>query len=71
MDDLVRVAVVENEPEAELAVSLLRNEGIHAMWRTTDAAAAGLGAGTGGSGMGPLAILVRAGDAERAHELLA
>jgi hypothetical protein len=69
MDDLVRVAIVDTEPEAELAVSMLRNEGIRAMWRTTDAAAAGLGAGTS-SAMGPLAILVRAADADRAHELL-
>lgn len=71
MDDLVRVAIVDNEPEADLAVSLLRSEGIRAMWRTTDAAAAGLGAGTSGSMMGPLEILVLAGDAERARELLA
>jgi hypothetical protein len=70
MDDLVRVAIVDNEPEADLTVSLLGNEGIRAMWRTTNAAAGGLGAGTS-STMGPLEILVRAEDAERAHELLA
>jgi hypothetical protein len=70
MDDLMRVTIVDNEPEADLAVSLLRNEGIRAMWRTTDAAAAGLGAGTS-SAMGPVEILVRAEDAERARELLA
>jgi hypothetical protein len=70
MDELVRVAVVDNEPEADLAVSLLGSEGIRAMWRATNAAAAGLGAGTS-SAMGPLEILVRAEDAERAVELLA
>jgi hypothetical protein len=69
MEDLVRVAVVDNEPEAELTVSMLRNEGIRAMWRTTDAAAAGLGGGTS-SGIGPLAILVLPDDAERARELV-
>jgi Putative prokaryotic signal transducing protein len=70
MADLVRVAVVDNEPEAELAVSVLAGEDIRAMWRTTNAAAAGLGAGTG-SALGPLEILVWAEDAERARELLA
>jgi Putative prokaryotic signal transducing protein len=70
MADLVRVAMVDNEPEAELAVSVLAGEDIRAMWRTTNAAAAGLGAGTG-SALGPLEILVRPEDAERARELLA
>jgi hypothetical protein len=69
MDDLVGVAIVANEPEAELAVSVLRNEGIDAMWRTTDVAAGGLG--PSGGAMGPVEILVRAADEERARELLA
>ena len=70
MEELVRVTVVDNEPEADLTVSMLGNEGIRAMWRPTTAAAAGLGAGTSGM-MGPLEILVRSEDAERARELLA
>ena len=58
MDDLTRVAVVETEPEANLAVSLLRNEGIRAMWRMTDIGAGALGVwwrrhgADGGSGRG-------------------
>lgn len=70
MDDLTRVAVVETEPEASLAVSLLRNEGIRAMWRMTDIGAGALGVGGGGA-MGPMEILVVEKDAQRARELLA
>jgi hypothetical protein len=71
MDDLTRVAVVDNEMAAELAVSLLRMEGIHAMWRKTDVASAVWGVGiTEGVG-GPVEILVLAKDAPRSQELLA
>ena len=65
MDDLVRVAIVDNEPTAQTAVSLLETEGIRAMWRKTDVAAA-FGVGS----MGPIEILVLTNDAQRAHELL-
>lgn len=71
VDDLVRVALVDTEPEAELAVSQLRLEGIQAMWKQTNLGASWvLGAGTGGGIMGPLAILVDPEDAERAREIL-
>jgi len=72
MDDLVRVGLVDTEPEADLAVSRLGLEGIPAMWRQTNLRASWpLGVGTSGGGiMGPLAILVHPDDAERAHELL-
>jgi len=69
VDDLTRVATVTNEPAAEVAVSLLKTEGIRAMWRKTDIAVAGLGGPTGGGG--PIDILVLARDAPRARELLA
>jgi hypothetical protein len=69
VDDLTRVAIVENEPAAELAVSLLETEGIWAMWRKTDIASAvwGLSLAVGG----PVEILVLAEDVPRARELLA
>jgi hypothetical protein len=70
VDDLIRVAVVENEPAAELAVSMLAMEGVRAMWRKTDIGAAVWGVGpTDGVG-GPIEILVQASDAPRAHDLL-
>jgi len=69
LDALTRVAIVENEPAAELAVSLLETEGIWAMWRKTDIASAtwGLSLAVGG----PVEILVLAEDVPRAQELLA
>jgi hypothetical protein len=71
VDDLVRVAVVDTEAEAELAVSQLRLEGIQAMWKQTNlGASCVLGSGTGGGIMGPLAILVDPENAERAREIL-
>jgi hypothetical protein len=71
VDDLVRVALVDTEPEAELAVSQLGLEGIPAMWKQTNLGASWiLGAGSGGGIMGPLAILVDSENAERARELL-
>jgi len=70
--DLVRVALVDTEPEAELAVSQLLLEGIAAMWKQTNLGASWvLGAGAGGGIVGPLAILVDPENAERAQELLA
>lgn len=70
MADLIRVSIVENEPVAELAVAMLANEGIRAMWRKTDIGAAVWGVGpTDGVG-GPIEILVLPGDVKRARELL-
>ena len=70
MVDLVRVAVVGNEPEAELTVSFLGTEGIRAMWRGTSLGAMG-GVAVAGAVAGPIEVLVRPEDAERASELLA
>ena len=71
VDDLTRVAIVENEPAAELAVSLLETEGIWAMWRKTDIASAAWGLSPAGGVGGPIEILVLAKDVPRAQELLA
>ena len=71
VDDLIRVAVVDSQPEAELAVSMLELEGIQAMWRKPDNISVVLGAAAFGGIGGPVEILVLARDAERAHELLA
>jgi hypothetical protein len=68
--DLVPVATVENEPEAELAVGLLRTEGIAAMWQRTAFSAAGAGLGSAGGISGPYAVLVHPQDAGRARALL-
>ncbi|MBC7461133.1 MAG: DUF2007 domain-containing protein [Thermoleophilia bacterium] len=69
MAELVRVTIVANEQEAELARGLLRAEGIDSMHRITD-----FSFGSGGelpsSGVGPREILVRAEDHELARELL-
>jgi hypothetical protein len=70
MDDLVRVAIVQNEPEAELAIGLLKTEGIRAMWRPTNFAAGGVSGGWVTGEIGPVEVLVRPEDAERAKELL-
>jgi len=70
VDDLTRVAIVENESAAEVAVSLLKTEGIHAMWRKTDIASATWGLAPAGGVGGPIEILVLAKDVPRAHELL-
>ena len=70
VSDLVRVALVENEPSAELAVGYLRTEGIPAIWRGTSLGATSLVTSVGGA-LGPMEILVHAEHAERAQELLA
>jgi len=73
MDDLVRVALANNQIEAEIMVSTLEVEGIRAIWRGTDfgVASRGLPVGAGvGIGPPPIEIVVSATDAERAHELL-
>ena len=70
VSDLVRVALVENEPSAELAVGYLRTEGIPAIWRGTSLGATSLVTSVGGA-LGPMEILVHPEHAERAQELLA
>jgi hypothetical protein len=66
-DELVRLTVVPNEPQAETIRALLRTEGIESLQRPTDFAA---GAFDGWSAGGPREILVRAIDLEAARELL-
>ncbi len=70
MTDVIRVAIVDNEPEAELAVGLLRSEGISAMWQRAPFGAAGAGLGSAGGVSGPFDVLVKTEDAERARALL-
>lgn len=69
MDDPVRVTIVSNEPEAELACGLLRANDIACMHRITD-----LAFGSGGempaSGGGPRELLVRPEDLQAARALL-
>jgi hypothetical protein len=63
-----RVAVVANEPEADMACALLRSEGIECFHRRTYFAA---GAADAGSSIGgPREIWVNEDDLERARELL-
>ena len=71
VSDLVRAALVENEPSAELAVGYLRTEGIPAIWRETSLGAASWGVASVGGVLGPMEILVHPEHAERARELLA
>lgn len=70
MNELVRLTVVGNEPEAAMVCGLLGASGIQSMARITDIAF-----GQGGemplSGGGPREILVRRGDLGPARELLA
>jgi hypothetical protein len=66
-DELVRLTVVPNEPQAETIRALLRTEGIESLQRPTDFAA---GAFDGWSAGGPREILVRSADLEAARELL-
>jgi hypothetical protein len=70
MGDLVRVGIVESEPAAEVAVGLLRVEGIRAIWRSTSLGSAGVGLGSVGGISGAFEVLVLPEDAERAGELL-
>jgi len=71
MSDFVRVTTVESEPEADLAVGLLRTEGINATWQRSGEPAAGMGIGPVGGIGGLFDIVVLPEDAERALELLA
>ncbi|MCW2972057.1 MAG: hypothetical protein JWN72_330 [Thermoleophilia bacterium] len=69
MPELVRVTIVANEQEAELARGLLQAEGIDSMHRITN-----FSFGSGGelpaSGVGPRELLVREEDYAVARELL-
>jgi hypothetical protein len=65
--ELVRLTIAASEPEAELIRGLLGTEGIESMQRPTDFAA---GALDGWAAGGTREVLVRAGDLERAQELL-
>ena len=65
---LVRIAIVPSEPEADLLCGLLRTEGIRCMRRVTDV---GAGALDGVAPIGSREVLVSAEDEERARELLA
>jgi Putative prokaryotic signal transducing protein len=67
-DELVRLAVVPNETEAELMRGLLATEGIDSMQRPTDFAA---GALDGWAAGGAREVLVRAADLGAARELIA
>jgi hypothetical protein len=67
-DELVRLTVVPNEPEAETIRALLSTEGIESLQRPTDF---GAGAFDGWSPGGPREVLVSATDLERARELIA
>jgi hypothetical protein len=66
--DLVRLKVVSSELEAELLRGLLEQQGIQAMYRPTDVAAAAF---DGWSPGGAREVLVAATDLERARELTA
>jgi putative signal transducing protein len=71
VDDLVRIATVGNALDAEGIVGFLRVEGIAAMWRPTNQAAAASGGGWATGIVGPVDVLVLSQQAERAAELLA
>lgn len=68
MDALAPLTVVASEAEAELVAGLLASDGIDCSWRVTDVGAGAL-APTGFGG--PVEVLVRAADLERAQALLA
>jgi hypothetical protein len=70
MGNLVRV-VVENEPAEEVAVGLLRAEGMRAIWQRTSYTSSGASLGSIGGIGGAFEVLVLPEDAERAGELLA
>jgi hypothetical protein len=65
--ELVRLTVVQNEPEAEMVRALLATAGIESLQRATNFAA---GAMDGWAAGGAREILVTAGDLETARELI-
>ena len=66
-DELVAVAVADNQPEAEMLCSRLRSVGIACMPRLTNR---GAGAGQGYGIGGPHEIMVRSKDAQAARKIL-
>ncbi len=68
-DEPVRLTIVSNEPEAELACGLLRSHGIDCMHRITDMAF-GSGGEMPASGGGARELLVRPADLEAARGIL-
>jgi hypothetical protein len=68
-DEPVRLTIVSNEPEAELACGLLRSHGIECMHRITDMAF-GSGGEMPASGGGAREVLVRTADLASAREVL-
>jgi hypothetical protein len=69
-EDVVRLAVVSNELEAEILCGLLRSNGILCAHRKSDVAAGMSGYAGGLSMAGPTEVLVRAADLAAAQELL-
>jgi len=67
VEDLATVEVVNNEVEAEMLCSLLRDAGIECMYRMTNTAAGALG-GLGAAG--PQEIVVRSEDLAAARAVL-
>jgi hypothetical protein len=67
VENLATVEVVNNEVEAEMLCSLLRDAGIECMHRMTNAAAGALG---GMGAAGPHEVVVRSEDLEAARAVL-
>ena len=67
MAELAPLTVVGSESEAEMLAGLLASDGIDCSWRITNTGAGALGQTTLG---GPVEILVRPADLERARALL-
>lgn len=68
MDELATLTIVPTETEAEMLCALLRTAGVDAFHRQTNAGAASADAMPQ---VGAQAVLVAAGDLERAREALA
>jgi hypothetical protein len=66
---VVRLTVVGSEIDAEVVCGVLRNNSIPCFYRTTDAAAAGMGSEGVGMG-GPTEVLVNEDDLAAARKLL-
>lgn len=67
MDELVPLAIVATDAEAEMLCGLLRTAGIDCTYRVTDR---GAGAADGLSLGGPQAVIVRSEDLESAREVV-
>jgi hypothetical protein len=68
MDEPVVITVVPTEQEADVISGLLQSAGIESLARQTNV---GAGASDGLTGIGPYEVVVAAGDAAAARELLA